>query len=100
MPFFKKACFCQSQTVNLRTKTRVLFFEETCFFGIITVCLFYIHIPFNPQPPPLLELVHPPPPRSNNSIKKKSTPAKIDSLDFECTGNAYFIKPYRSPVHL
>ena len=34
MPFFKPG-FCQSHSVNLRTETRILFFEETCFFGII-----------------------------------------------------------------
>ena len=32
---FIKLDFCQSHSVNLRTKTRVLFFDETCFFGII-----------------------------------------------------------------
>ena len=32
MPYFKKPGFCQSCSLNL---TRVLFFEETCFFGII-----------------------------------------------------------------
>ena len=31
----KKQGFCQSHAVNLRTKTRVLYFEETWFFGII-----------------------------------------------------------------
>ena len=34
MPF-KKKVFCQTHSVNLRTENRVLFFEETCFFGII-----------------------------------------------------------------
>ena len=33
MPFWSG--FCQRHSVNLRTETRVLFFEETCFFGII-----------------------------------------------------------------
>ena len=32
LPFKKLTGFCQSHTVNLCTDTRVLFFEETCFF--------------------------------------------------------------------
>ena len=32
---FLKPGFCQSHSVNFHTETRVLFYEETCFFRII-----------------------------------------------------------------
>ena len=38
--FFFKPVICQSDSVNLRTETRVLFFEENWIFGIIHKCLF------------------------------------------------------------
>ena len=39
MPFLKTQVFCQSHSVNLRTETSVLFFEEICFFFGIIHCM-------------------------------------------------------------